>query len=63
MLGVERGGASLMYGTRCLLPDVEQAYMQVWHEGFRAGRELINLLPALVLQKVMEKICELVRTH
>lgn len=60
VLGVERGGASLMYGTRCPLPDVVQAYMQVWHEVFRAGRELINLLPALVLQKVTAKICEVV---
>lgn len=33
-----------MYGTRCLLPDVVQADMQVWHEVSRAGRELINLL-------------------
>lgn len=34
--GVERGGAaSLMYGTRCPLPDVVQAYMQVWHEVFQ----------------------------
>lgn len=43
--GVECGGASLMYGTRCPLPDVVRAYMQVWHEVFRTGCELINRLP------------------
>lgn len=36
--GVERGGASLMYGTRCPLPDVVQADMQVWHEASFQGR-------------------------
>lgn len=52
VLGVERGGASLMYGTRCLLPDVVQADMQVWHEVSRAGRELINLLPLRSLRRL-----------
>lgn len=35
--GVDRGAASLMYGTRCPLPDVVQADMQVWHEASFQG--------------------------